>query len=308
MRELTAYFGPDRNLIGTLAFRDEAAGEAGDLAVVLTNAGVIARTGLHGINVTLARTLAHIGLPSIRFDKSGLGDSGRPSRPLPAEQQSILDTRLAMDEAQARHGVHRFAMIGFCSGADDAYWTALQDERLSGLLLWDPYIYPTLKSKVVHFRNIIREHGLADALHRTLRAGAHTLRARLERRKSLTLGEEAPAPPIRFGRSYIPPAAEYAAGLQRLFDRGVDIKIVYSGGFPDSYNYASQYRDSFEGHGIADRISCLYLPQADHTLASRAAQQELVQIAVEWLESLRARPGLFGAAQTGTTSSPSTDP
>ncbi len=299
MRESTVYFGPERNLIGTLAFGDETAGEASDLGVVFTNAGLIARTGVHGINVTLARALARIGLPSIRFDKSGLGDSGRPSRALPAEQQSILDTRLAMDEAQARHGVHRFAMIGFCSGADDAYWTALQDERLCGLLLWDPYIYPTLKSKVARFRNIVREHGVADAVRGTLRAGACAVRTRLKRGKMLTPGEETPAPPVRFGRSYIPPAAEYAAGLQRLVDRGVAIKIVYSGSFPDSYNYANQYRDSFVGCGIADRISCLYLPQADHTLASRAVQQALLQIAVEWLGSLRARPVLSDAAHAG---------
>jgi hypothetical protein len=288
VRELTVYFGSERNLIGTLTFRDEAAGE-GDLGVVLTNAGVIARTGLHGINVALARALARIGLPSIRFDKSGLGDSGRPSRALPAEQQSILETRLAMDEAQARHGVRRFAMIGFCSGADDAYWAALQDERICGLLLWDPYIYPTLKSKIVHFGNVVREHGVVDAVRRTLRAGARTLRARLKRRKMLAPGEEAPVPPVRFGRSYIPPAAEYAAGLQRLVDRGVEIKIVYSGSFSESYNYAGQYRDSFRGCGIADRISCLYLRQADHSLTSRAAQQALLQMALEWLGSLRAR-------------------
>jgi hypothetical protein len=295
MKESTVFFGPERILIGTHTFGDEAAGATADLGVILGNAGLLARTGPHGINLTLARALSRISVPSLRFDKSGVGDSRRPSNPLPFEQQSILDTRLAIDEAQARHGVRRFVMIGFCSGADDAHLTALQDERLCGLLLWDPYIYPTLKSRVLYLQDRVRELGLPGAMGRGLRLAARALYAQLQRGRALALGRQAPAPLARYWRSYIPPATQYAARLRQLLDRGVDIKIIYSGGFPGDYNYANQYRDSFRGCGIADRISCMYLPNADHTLTSRASQQALVKIAVEWVDSLRAR-GLPTAA------------
>ncbi len=289
MKETTVYFGPERALIGTHTFVNGDARVSADLAVVLTNAGLLTRTGPHGMNVKLARCLARVGVPSLRFDMSGLGDSGRPARQLPAERQFVLDTRLALDEAQARHGVRRFAMIGFCSGADVAHMAALEDERLCGLLLWDPYIYPTWKSKLVALREGVREFGVLGTGRRGLRRAAHGISELLKRRWQRAEGRQTTAP-LRFGRTYIPPAEEYAGRLRQLLDRGVDITIVYSGGFPNDYNYATQYRDSFRGCGLADRISCIYLPHADHILTLHSAQQALLRIAVEWVESLQVRP------------------
>jgi alpha-beta hydrolase superfamily lysophospholipase len=290
MMETTFLFGPERTLVGTLAFADEGASATGDLGVILTNAGLIARTGPHGMNVALARALARIGVPSIRFDMSGLGDSLRPSRPLPMEEQFIADVRLAVDEAQARLGVRRFAMIGFCSGADVAHLVALRDERLVGLLLWDPYIYPTLMSKVVHFGNRVREFGLLEAVRRALRTLLLELAVWRRHWSAVAQGRDAPVRPPRYGRDYIPPAAEYGARLRTLLDRGADVKIIYSGGFPADYNYATQYRDSFRNCGIADRVSCLYLKNADHVLTTRTSQQALLKLAVEWAHSLQSRP------------------
>jgi hypothetical protein len=290
VKEDTVLFGPERVLVGTHTFGEQPQGTAPGLGVILTNAGVLSRTGPHGINVLIARALARVGVPSIRFDMSGLGDSRRPARPLPFEQQFIVDTRLALDEAQARHGVRHFAMIGFCSGADIAHLTALQDERLCGLLLWDPYIYPTLRSRFLHVLDRMQEFGLPDAARRALRGAVRAIVGYVRRRQTAQ-GQQAPASRLRYGRTYIPPAREFAAHLRQLLDRGVDIKIVYTGGFRSDYNYASQYRDSFRGLGIADRISCIFLSRADHTLTSRSAQQALLQIVVEWIGSLGASPG-----------------
>jgi alpha/beta superfamily hydrolase len=288
MMETTVFFGPEGTLVGTHACRDGGVPAAGGLAVILTNAGVIARTGPHGLNVALARALAGIGVPSIRFDMSGIGDSRRSASTLPIEEQFVRDTRAAIDEAQSRHGAQRFAMIGFCSGADVAHLAALQDERICALLLWDPYIYPTLRSKLVRLQNLVKEYGPREALRRALRLAVRALGERIGRARAR--GGQGLVPATRYGRSHIPPVAEYAARLRELLDRGVEIRILYSGGFPSDYNYATQYRDSFRGRGIADRISCTYLPRSDHTLTSRSSQRELLGVALEWISSLRDAP------------------
>jgi hypothetical protein len=289
VKEVTDFFGRERVLVGTHTYGEQSASRSSDLAVILTNAGLLDRTGPHRMNVRIARALARIGVASMRFDMSGLGDSRRPAKPFPVDEQYIADAREALDEAQARHGAKRIAMIGLCSGADVAHAVALQDERLCGLLLWDPYMYPTLKSKLVHFHNRLQELGPLEAMRRMLRNAVRTAIDRMKRGRSLAPGEGAFAIPL-FGRTYIPPVAEYAGRLRRLLDRGVNITIVYTGGYPRYYNYASQYRDSFKGYDIADRISCIYLRKADHLATSRAAQQELSDIVVKWAESMRAQP------------------
>ncbi len=297
MKEVTDFFGRERVLVGTHTYGEESVNRSSGLAVVLTNAGLIDRTGPHRINVRIARVLSQIGVPSLRFDMSGLGDSRRPAKPAPADEQYVADAREALDEAQTRHGAQRFAMIGFCSGADVAHVLALQDERICGLLLWDPYIYPTLKSKVVRFRNMFQEFGPWEAMRRSLHTAVRTAIGRVKRGRSRVPGEGGSTMPL-FGRTSIPPAGEYAERLKRLLDRGVSITIIYTGGYPRYYNYANQYRDSFRGYGISDRISCIYLRKSDHLLTSRAAQQELADIVIKWAESLRTHPKLISAAAT----------
>jgi hypothetical protein len=289
MKEVTDFFGRERVLVGTHTYGEEPASRSSDLAVMLTNAGLLDRTGPHRINVRIARALAQIGVPSMRFDMSGLGDSRRPARALPADEQYVADAREALDEAQTRHGAQRIAMIGFCSGADVAHAVALQDERICGLLLWDPYIYPTLKSKLVRFRNRLLDLGVVEALRRFARNALQTAIGRVKGGPPPASGEHASKLPL-FGRTYIPPVGEYAGRLKRLLDRGVSITIIYSGGYPRYYNYPTQYRDSFKGYDIAERISFIYLPRSDHLVTSGTAQQELLDIVVKWAESMRARP------------------
>jgi dienelactone hydrolase len=285
MKEATVCFGPDGALVGTHAYAVQGNSAFPGLAVLLTNAGLIDRTGPHGMNVRLARAFAAVGIPSLRFDLSGIGDSQRPSNPLATEPQYIADTRQALDEAQARHGVSRFVMIGFCSGADLAHLAALEDSRLVALLLWDPYIYPTLKSRAIYLVDRVREFGLFGAFRRAL------LRLAARLRSSTGPGTDSPegqaaAPQGRYGRAYIPPAREYAFRLRQLVDRGVRILAVYSGGFRSDYNYETQYRDSFRGCAIVERVQWMFLPAADHTLTTRRAQQDLVRIAVDWVRGL----------------------
>ena len=57
--------------------------------IVIFNAGAVHRVGPNRMTVTLARRLAAMGLPSLRFDLEGLGDSvlrepGRENHPYPA--------------------------------------------------------------------------------------------------------------------------------------------------------------------------------------------------------------------------------
>lgn len=282
MSEQTLVFGPQHHLVGTVSLPDRRHSQAPALMVLLTNAGVIPRVGPHRINVRLARALARLGVPSLRFDLSGLGDSKRPSSTLTAAAQFVADTRAAMDLAQARYGCDEFAMIGFCSGADIAHLTALEDPRLRAAVLFDPYVYPT------------RQAILRGVAHRLRRHGVPAVAAKLWRYAKRCLVRSAGAPaapagavegPAIFGRSRVPPRDEYGRRIRQLVDQGVHLHFIYSGGEPDWYNYEAQFRDMFGRYGFVDRVAYTYLSHADHTLTQPHAQQALIATAVQWLEN-----------------------
>ena len=123
--------GPDEGLIGILnTARDGALDGA---AVLLLNAGVIHRSGPARLNQKIACGLATFGIPSLRFDFSGIGDSTlRCDTSL--RQRFVSDTQGAMDYLQ-RRGVRRFVLLGLCYGAVIAFETALCDWRVAGLVL-----------------------------------------------------------------------------------------------------------------------------------------------------------------------------
>ena len=144
-------------------------GEAGDLfavvsesadagrapfTVVLLNGGMVRHTGPNRAWVEVARRWAARGLPVVRVDLDGIGESdGELERPIPdrclytAEQ--IAQTRSVLAQLAERGMRDRFVVVGLCSGA---YWglhAALEDPRVIALLavnlycfFWDDLLVP----------------------------------------------------------------------------------------------------------------------------------------------------------------------
>jgi alpha-beta hydrolase superfamily lysophospholipase len=121
----------------------EPAGETNppaEACVVLLNAGSIRRVGPNRMWVEMARGWAARGIPTLRLDLEGIGDSDgdesllfetpgfyRPE--LEAEVRSVLNALIAQGSPS------RFVIGGLCSGAYWAFHAALADERVCGLLL-----------------------------------------------------------------------------------------------------------------------------------------------------------------------------
>ncbi len=135
MREMPLRFGPTRSLVGMLNTPADPA--PGQLAAIFINAGMIHHIGPNRLHVQLARALAAVGVASLRFDFSGMGDS--PHR---VDQLSIYDIVRrepveAMD-ALAQHGFERFVLVGMCSGAYSAFHAACDDTRVAAAIMINP--------------------------------------------------------------------------------------------------------------------------------------------------------------------------
>lgn len=284
MREWSIAFGANNGLIGTICAPSISAADGQGIGWILFNAGVVHRVGPHRINVRLARKLAKRGIASIRFDLAGLGDSSRPDGRLAFEAQAVVDLRSAMDALGCAIQAHRFALFGFCSGAYHGYATALADERVTGLLLYDAYTYPTFKTRFNRYILAIRRHGLVRAAfiwaRRELPSSCRRVLAAL---RADTKGR--PVSDVGFFAD-IPSKRDFAAGLGTLLDRGVEIGAFYSGASFESYNYSRQFSDTFEGLGVADRVTSEYFPDMDHVATSIEAQTEFMCRIESWAMQL----------------------
>jgi pimeloyl-ACP methyl ester carboxylesterase len=277
--ERTLAFG-DGGLVGTICLPDKP--RPGGVGQVLFNAGVVHRVGPHRINVRLARALARQGIASIRFDLAGMGDSPRATAGRDFESQAVVDLRSAMDELGSAADLERFALFGFCSGGVHSFAAAQADPRVAGIVLYDTYIYPTLRARLNRYRNSIRRKGFAAAL------GGWAARR---------LAPSAGAPRLGNGGAdngvsiafHVPTREEFAKTVHALHARGVQVSVIYSGGFPEIFNYAGQFEDVFAASGITRFVTCDYLPEMDHTATLIAAQAELLRRLEAWTAALDER-------------------
>lgn len=281
MLERSISFGVDNSLVGTLCMPDMADGTdpRATAGIILFNAGIVHRIGPHRINVTLARSLARQGIPSIRFDLSGLGDSPRARSGASFEAQAVVDIRAAMSALCDATGLQRFGLFGFCSGAFHSYNTAHVDERVAALLLFDAYRYPTLRSHLNRLSLRFRRDGIAKTIFRlALKTLSNPLRSLFPGRSSEGRQRVAEVGFIVDSTT----KASFAEGVRHLLDRGVDVSKIYAGDGLEVYNYTQQFRDAFKRYGIADRVTTTFLPDIDHVATGKAAQRELIGHLQAW--------------------------
>lgn len=272
MREASIGFGPGQRLVGTLCLPE--AQDAGDMALgqILFNAGAVHRVGPHRINVRLARRLARRGVASLRFDLSGQGDSGAADGDLPFEKQAVADLRAAMDSLGEASGARRFSLFGFCSGGCHSYAAAQADPRIAGIILYDTYIYPTLKSRLNRYVATLRHRGVANAAGDWIRRRA----AAALRRLGAATGARAQAFPVADSGEFVTPSREeFTRVVRALHARGTRVGVMYSGGF-EEYNYAEQFRDAFRPMGLHRLVTSDYFPGLGHSTTEIAAQRELI--------------------------------
>jgi pimeloyl-ACP methyl ester carboxylesterase len=136
MREETLVFGTHNTLTGVLTRPDGSISSYP--GIILLNAGLIHRIGPNRMYVKLARALAALGFPVLRFDLSGVGDSHVRVDNLPFDRSAIDDAQQAMNHLAQHYGMSQFIMMGHCAGAVNSFRTASQDQRVIAAVLINP--------------------------------------------------------------------------------------------------------------------------------------------------------------------------
>lgn len=119
---------------------------AGAPRVLLANAGSVHHVGPNRLYVDVARALARRGIPSLRFDLVGLGDSvsddqARENDPYPPDATTMI--AWALDAWMAASPGGPAVLAGLCSGAHAAFHAtvALADRPIAGCVVINPLTF-----------------------------------------------------------------------------------------------------------------------------------------------------------------------
>ncbi|HEY8136427.1 MAG TPA: alpha/beta fold hydrolase [Methylocystis sp.] len=148
---------------GCFGWLHQAAG--GGRGVVLCAASGYEALGTHQSWRVLADRLAAVGLPTLRFDYPGCGDSLGDGGGPDATEASISSIRQAAEFLREQTGVSEVALIGLRLGAAFALEAALADNAVDSLAL----VTPVLRGKSF----LLEQRALAKVI--AARGGANTI-------------------------------------------------------------------------------------------------------------------------------------
>ncbi len=263
MNETAHRFGRAHHLVGIAG---TPATPAAPVGVIVLNAGLVQRVGPFRLHVGLTRHLNACGYPTLRFDLSGLGDSGVDGSPRTRQEQVAADVTDAMQLLTSQSRCTRFVLIGLCSGAAHAHAMARTHPQVAGVVFLDGYAYRTPGFWMRHYlRKLVRTSPirlLKALFNRVRRAG------------------QAHDPVFEVG---FPPRAEVAADLKDMLGRGLQLLFVFSGGASGYFNHARQFRECFGALACDPGVAVHYFVAADHTYVLGKDRAALTGIVAAWL-------------------------
>ena len=259
------------------------AGGSASRGVLVVVGGPQYRAGSHRQFTLLARDLARDGVPVLRFDYRGMGDSEGAIRPFDDVGD---DLRAAIDAfMEAVPGLREVVLWGLCDAASAIGMYAARDPRVTGLVLLNPWVRTEDGLARATLRHYYRARLRDPAFWKQL------LRGGLDWRRSLAsfmaLLRKARSAPASAGASAPTKAAlpeRMRAGLQDFRGR---VLLVISGADLTGREFCDLADADRAWRGILapPRVTRRQIDDADHTFSRRAWRDQVARWTAEWLRS-----------------------
>ena len=270
--------------------------------VLMLVGGAQYRAGSHRQFTLLARDLAADGIPVMRFDYRGMGDS--EGEPHDFEHVGD-DVRAAIDYFMlALPGLREVAIWGLCDAASAALLYAGTDARVSGLTLVNPWVRTETGMAKTYLRHYYGKRLLTpDFWQKILRGrfdyGA-AARSLLQLLRSALLkkpvsqsanGVAAPARPSSMPARATNTTTNAADLPDRMLDGyrrfGGKVLLVLSGNDYTAREFSDLATSSVAWSGLLSetRTQRLDLPDANHTFSTQAWRRQVALRTVQWIRS-----------------------
>ena len=190
-------------LLGILALPGrDASSTAAHTAMLMVVGGPQYRAGSHRQFTLSARAAAAAGMPVLRFDYRGMGDSSGALRQFEGVEHDIA---AAIDALQRRcPSVRSVVLYGLCDAASASllYWDATRDPRIAAMCLLNPWVRSDAGLARVHVTHYYKQRLRDPAFWRKLLHGEvarDALGGALRSVSQASVMRAARAPGISFG-------------------------------------------------------------------------------------------------------------
>jgi exosortase A-associated hydrolase 1 len=255
--------------------------------VVLVVGGPQYRVGSHRQFTLLARELAKQGVPVLRFDYRGMGDSEGELRDF---LEVDADLRAAIDAFMAEVPALREVVLwGLCDAASAAMLYAPQDPRVAGMVLLNPwartedgvaraYLKHYYLSRLMQkdlWRKVVRgQFDYAAAVQSFLSLCKNALR-----REKVAAADSAQQPLATARPDSLP--AQMLSGFSRF--RGRALVIVGGADLTGREFLDMAKAPAWRKLMRSERVSSFILPQADHTFSRPEWRDQVARWTGDWL-------------------------
>jgi exosortase A-associated hydrolase 1 len=240
------------------------------------------RVGSHRQFTLLARSLAEAGIPTMRFDYTGMGDSEGLRRGFDETESDIS----AAIEALCETGVSRVVLWGLCDGASSAMMFAHRLPNVTGMILLNPWVHNGVYSPEVKLAHFYRpSFARKDQWHRLL-SGKIDLTSAFRELASDTLGliggRALRIADRALNTTFIDDMLE---GLEQFHHKAL---IILSEADLTAREFSTlASRDPRWKAAVAkSSISVRTILAADHTFSQKPWQDEVSQLTIEWVKQL----------------------
>ena len=260
--------------------------------VLIVVGGPQYRVGSHRQFTLLARALAARGLAAMRFDCSGMGDSGGEARNFEARDEDI---RAALDAfAGAVPGLSDVTLWGLCDAASAALLYAQRDARVARLVLLNPWVRSETGLARTHLKHYYSARLFDRAFWLALTKGEVGI-GRALRGLTETVGRVLrPAPRATAKLAYQTRMAEgwrNFAGEILLICSGDDLTAR------EFLDYVASDR-AWRGLVEAPHVTRRDLPAADHTFSRAAWRDQAADWTADWILNAEIRNAASVAPST----------
>jgi len=288
-RERLVRFGRDDRLFGVLTAPRHVMKEAP--SIVLFNTGLEYHVGPHRLYVPLARYWAARGHHVLRYDLGGIGDSAPP----PEAPDNIAYPAHMLDDAREaiafvqKHTMHgRVIAAGMCSGGWLAFRAARDGLAVEAVVSINPPMYLRDQNSGMQWvadANEFDRYQLSmrdpakwlkalsggAAYAQFMRVSANALRRSVAARVGGVLGDVMPD--------------GVASDLSTISYRGIKTLFVFSRGDDGLQYFQWHAQPALRRARVREFVQHLVVDGAGHTFRTRAAQQKLREILIDFVDS-----------------------
>jgi pimeloyl-ACP methyl ester carboxylesterase len=287
MREQAVLFGRTKSLVGIVTEPNPDSKNCCFPAIILLNAGLLHRIGPNRLYVKIARQMASAGFIVLRFDFSGIGDSGTSTDGLPFDRSAISETQEAMSHLSSARDIERFILIGVCSGANVAFKAACCDHRVVGTIGINGSYYDsiTIEGLSQHIKSSIQgryyyKHLLDYKSWWRIMTGKSNLSSiiRFLLRKVRNL---------LFRKENIPVKTDPLIEWNSLAKQQVDMLLVYSEGSVALDTYRLLLAKHLSGLEASGKLRIEIVEYTDHVFTLLWSQNTILDTIDQWIRSTK---------------------